>query len=552
MAPTIEGDLQSLRLKRGSHKQKFTRRCNTYRDRQAKGDPVVVLTDLYEKIDQAFVELEDTCDRVIDHLVMNNHVQGDIEEAHKYLAQCESDKCDIQVLHSNQLVSVKQKQPDASLIKLESLKFPIFEGDHRKYPTFKDDVETIVLPKYGQNACALRQCLGEIPKLAIRGCEKSFESIIAKLDQEYGDPRMLVDLVINDLKKFIVVNENDNVGFINMVTIIEQCYLDLKKVDLDKEMNSVTIVSMIEKILPRSVKRDWIKLSDEIIDKSDLFLELLKFLLKEKRVTEYSNSDVRNVKFERSHIHNVSINESNELHNTLKQMKDDQANTQIMLNDLCERMKGNSFVSNINSVKHKCWIHNFEGHHISACGRFRSMSSSEKLESAKRKGICYRCLDDQHLSKFCNSNITCSVKVNGQNCNKPHHYLLHDSFIIPSRNYSVRCQTNDTLLEVSTVYSYSQPITVLWDSASDTTLITHRMAKSLGLQGKNVMISITKVGNVVEQCSTKQYRINIHDRWGVEHSLSAVGMDEIASDIPHVELSNIGLKFPGLSSETLN
>ena len=549
-------DIPGMRRKRGNLKSKFTRRCNSYKERHLKGDPSDVLKGLYAKVETSFTELENICESVIDLLVINDSEQGDIDEAHNYLSQCESDKCDIQALQSVYLQGAKHKQPDATMMKLESMKFPIFDGNPRTYPTFKDDLTTIVMPKYGENPCALRQCLGEIPKMAIRGCEKSYDQMIAKLDEEFGDPRKLVDLVIGDLKKLILVNDNDNMSFINMVTIIEQCYLDLKKVDLEQEMNSVTIVSMIEKILPRSVKRDWIKLSDDIIDKSSLFPFLLKFLLKEKRVTVYSYADVRNDKIFKCNVNNLTCNNNSdaEFVNTLKDLKEDQVNTKKLLNDIYVKLnindKANIFLNNISAKR--CWLHEFDGHHISTCGRFRSMSSSERLESAKRKGICYRCLGEGHLGRFCNSSETCTVKVNGQICNKHHHHLLHDSFSLSSNNYNVNCQNTGALLEVSIIYSFNQPITVIWDSASDTTLITHRMAKLLGLRSKNVIVTITKVGNVVDQCNTKQYNINVHDKWGVEHTISALGMDEIASEIPYVNLYNIDQKFPGFSPRILN
>ena len=551
-----ETDISGMRRKRGYTKQKFTRRCNTYKDRHSKGDPVDVLKDLYEKVDFSFNELEDICERVIDLLEMNGSDQNEIEDAHSYLAQCENEKCDIQTLQSIQLQSVKPKQlTDATSVKLESMKFPIFNGDPREYATFIDDVATNVVPKYGKNACALRQCLGDIPKLAIRGCEKSYDQMIKKLEEEYGDPRKLVDIVISDLKNLVIINENDTKSFLKMVTTVEQCYLDLSKVDLEQEMNSVTIVSMIEKILPKTVKRDWIKISDEIVDKANLFPYLYKFLLKEKKVVVYSDSEVRNGKI--VNIHNVNCND-NTIVSTLKEIKEDQINTKLLLNVLNDKinnvnLNNASFKDNvINNVNVNCWLHEFEGHHISACGRFRSMSGSERLEAAKRKGICYRCLVEKHLGKFCNSNERCTVKSNGQICNRPHHYLLHDAFATSSNNYNVNCQTNGTLLEVSIIYSYNQPITVIWDSASDATLITHKMARALGLHGQNIVVTITKVGNVVEQCSTKRYNFDIHDMWGVEHIISAIGMDEIASDIPYIDLSNIDKKFPGFTPEILN
>ena len=116
-----------------------------------------MLNKLYENVVVAFDNLEIVCDELIDFLVINNYHQDLIDDAHNYLAVCESTKCDIHALNVKYLVNeVKPKQPDASLMKLELLKIPIFDGDIRKFPTFKDDINTIVVCKYGENPCALR------------------------------------------------------------------------------------------------------------------------------------------------------------------------------------------------------------------------------------------------------------------------------------------------------------------------------------------------------------------------------------------------------------
>ena len=92
-----------------------------------------------------------------------------------------------------------------------------------------------------------------------------------KLDNEYGDPQKLVDLVINDLKSLKVIRDGDDRGFVNMVTVVKRCYLDLQKVNLEKEMNFVSIVSMIERLLPRTQKREWVMTADIFLIKISYF-----------------------------------------------------------------------------------------------------------------------------------------------------------------------------------------------------------------------------------------------------------------------------------------
>ena len=67
----------------------------------------------------------------------------------------------------------------------------------------------------------------------------------------------------------------------------------LKKVHLSDELNTVNVVSHIEKVLPSRQKREW-AIKAEVSVTSKLFPELLKFLQEERKVLEYMNSNVRN------------------------------------------------------------------------------------------------------------------------------------------------------------------------------------------------------------------------------------------------------------------
>ena len=62
-----------------------------------------------------------------------------------------------------------------------------------------------------------------------------------------------------------------------------------------------------------------------------------------------------------------------------------------------------------------------EKHPIWKCLIFKAWSS-EKWETAKRAGLCYRCLRDDHLGIDCKRSRVCSVA----GCNKNHHQLLHE------------------------------------------------------------------------------------------------------------------------------
>ncbi len=74
-------------------------------------------------------------------------------------------------------------------------------------------------------------------------------------------------------------------------------------------------------------------------------------------------------------------------------------------------------------------------------------------------------------------------------------------------------------------------------------MVTHSMAKKLGVRGADVMMSIVKVGNVTEKCVNKEYSLCIQDYSGKKYDLKAVEMDAISANAPAVDVSNVPLIF---------
>ena len=64
-----------------------------------------------------------------------------------------------------------------------------------------------------------------------------------------------------------------------------------------------------------------------------------------------------------------------------------------------------------------------EAHHLEKCQVFSGWSTETKWEAAKRFGVCYHCLNDDHLGQQCRKSKACNITV----CKKTHHPLLHDS-----------------------------------------------------------------------------------------------------------------------------
>ena len=74
------------------------------------------------------------------------------------------------------------------------------------------------------------------------------------------------------------------------------------------------------------------------------------------------------------------------------------------------------------------------------------------------------------------------------------------------------------------------------------------MAKKLGLSGKDINLSMIKVGNTVEHQISKEYCIPLTDKTGKVWNVDAVGINEISARIRKVDLSNLPELFVGISN----
>ena len=67
----------------------------------------------------------------------------------------------------------------------------------------------------------------------------------------------------------------------------------MKKIGLESEMKTTSMVTLVERLLPATLKRSWVLQAQKVSDPKDLFEELLDFLLTERKVCECLESDLR-------------------------------------------------------------------------------------------------------------------------------------------------------------------------------------------------------------------------------------------------------------------
>lgn len=107
------------------------------------------------------------------------------------------------------------------------------------------------------------------------------------------------------------------------------------------------------------------------------------------------------------------------------------------------------------------------------------------------------------------------------------------------------------MLAIGTASRNGRPISVLYDSGSDITLIRHGIARELGIKGKDITITMIKVGNDRETFSTKEYTVQLEDKDGNMVEIIATGIEEISTEINNLDMSDIANIFNNITPDDI-
>ena len=135
-----------------------------------------------------------------------------------------------------------------SNLRLEKIKMPKFDGELREYPRFRKDFEVQVMPSLNSSTApyTLRSCLGKEPLAVVKGVDDDIEEMWKRLDEKYGDPAKIADVVIDSIQQVKTIKEGENTRFIEFVEIVDNGYRDLVRLGLEKEITTTSSVSIIE------------------------------------------------------------------------------------------------------------------------------------------------------------------------------------------------------------------------------------------------------------------------------------------------------------------
>ena len=122
-------------------------------------------------------------------------------------------------------------------IRLEKLKFPMFDGNPRSYVKFKEDFNKYIKPRYTtQEECfALRSYLQPIVKEKVNHLRDNIDEIWERLDIKFGEESKLIDLIMNDIRRLPAGRENSTGQTLKMIETVEKAYSGLVSMGRERD-----------------------------------------------------------------------------------------------------------------------------------------------------------------------------------------------------------------------------------------------------------------------------------------------------------------------------
>ena len=406
----------------------------------------------------------------------------------------------------------------ANNVHLEKIKRPHFEGDIREYPQFKRDFQTQVMPGLTKLTApyTLRTCLDKEALAQVKSVDDDIEEMWARLDEKFGDPGKVTDVMINDIKRFKVIREGESKKFVEFVDMIEDSYRDLKRLGIEKEITTTSSVSTIESKLPPDHRKEWarlVSLRKSTVDKTDKFPSLLDFLLDQKRAIEYDASDLRS------------------------------AGT--------PQVRGATHLSDgrPSPTAKYCLVHGNAKHSTYECRNYLAKPVQQRKDVVKDKLACFSCLKPGHRWVQCKKKKECGI----DNCKVFHHRTLHENKrntptgeddqeeeVSGTTNTCSRISSKTTcLLQIQRIKTHANWLNVMWDNASSLSFITNKTAKAQKLHGTTVQLSLVKVGAEKKDITTKKYTLPLIDLQGHQTLIEVYGIDQITSNIRKIKIDGI-------------
>ena len=99
--------------------------------------------------------------------------------------------------------------------------------------------------------------MGPEPAKLVEGITTDLKSAWNYLDQNYGNPRMMSDVVTFDIERFKAAQTGEDHRFCNLVYLVRRSYNTLKEVKRTQDIDNTLVISHIKHTMTNDDVKIW-------------------------------------------------------------------------------------------------------------------------------------------------------------------------------------------------------------------------------------------------------------------------------------------------------
>lgn len=422
---------------------------------------------------------------------------------------------------------------------------PVFSGDPFDYPAFITAFDTLIsskVPSERDRIYFLDKYTEGKANAVVKGflamnSDKAYGEARKLLDSRYGNPVHVAESYKSRLRGWPQIRDGDSAGILDFSDFLVKAKTAMETMQSMSELDSTHTLMQISAKLPSYSGVKWCRHAHDRRAKSGKPASFSDFVQFVKQEAELANDPVFSPEaLMKERRKNAGITKPNHHRDNYK-------------NRVSNRpQSGQSFATSTNASVNAAYTRPTSAptdqpcplcngrHDIAKCNAFVKSSLEERSDVIRKNRLCFRCFRSGHLSANCPSKSSCGE------CGKRHHTLLHGAKPKPRADKNSNSDTqsfrldntqpgistsnsNSTVTESANTNASSSasihsadkkpsitvtnskivPVTLhhkdnpeqeikvyaLLDDASDTTFVTEKVQKTLGIEGVETRLSLS-------------------------------------------------------------
>lgn len=300
---------------------------------------------------------------------------------------------------------------------------------------------------------------------------------IKDLKKEYGNPRVIIGRVRQNLTRAANVNENNPAEMKELYLLVKNAVKTLEQIGAANYLDSPAVVDDLEQKFPDNLKRQF-----RTFVQRNLKKDLNQYCLRDlEKWLEYQTEWIT---MEELQGNRSRINRNQRVHHHRTPLNRDHSSASSASNDSSQENK--KF----------CLFCKRQNHELNDCRIFARKDADKRRRFARQRKICFACLREGHSRSGC---VQEPKKCNTNGCQSTHHQLLHaninekDSKQGPMNNNEGHVSVHTKSPQIGVVYRIL-PVKLYWrgqslttnaflDEGSSVTLLKTELARKLNASG---------------------------------------------------------------------